>query len=63
MNCLALPDILLPVGGTAYLSGYLITWWWKYLPFRISDYLVEEVRTLPWKGKQFLHQVIGYPEG
>jgi hypothetical protein len=41
------PDIILPGGGSAYSSGYLITWWRKCVPFRISYYLVEEVLTLP----------------
>jgi hypothetical protein len=44
---LTLPDIILPGGGTAYPSGYLITWWMNCLPFRISYYLVDELLTLP----------------
>jgi hypothetical protein len=44
---LTLPDIILPGGGTAYPSGYHITWWMKCLPFRISYYLVDELLTLP----------------
>jgi hypothetical protein len=44
---LTLPGIILPGGGSAYPSGYLITWWRKCLPFRISYYLVDELLTLP----------------
>jgi hypothetical protein len=44
---LTLPDIILPGGGSAYTSGYNITWWKKCLHFRISYFLVEEVLTLP----------------
>jgi hypothetical protein len=40
-------DIILPGAGSAYTSGYNITWWKKCLHFRISYYLVEEVLTLP----------------
>jgi hypothetical protein len=55
---LTLPDIILPGGGSAYTSGYNITWWKKCLHLRISYYLVVEVLTLP-----DIHQVILYPEG
>jgi hypothetical protein len=44
---LTLPDIILPGGRSVYTSGYHITWWRMYLPFRILYYLVEEVLTLP----------------
>jgi hypothetical protein len=44
---LTLPDIILHSGGTAYPSGYLMTWLRNRLPFRISYYLVEEMPTLP----------------